>query len=190
MQHRFYFSTNTIIVTHSFHSCKMLIPIIEQVHEPSKIRRSTMSILDECCKTSESLAMASVPMQEWCEPYDWNTALSKGTIFPCLNMEFFRAQDIPCSICSESQSPQAKKLNEINTISFAVNDLTLYLDTHPTCEKGLSLLKELLKKRLDLLAEYAEEYVPLTHLSMITGTPDTCEYGWPEGPLPWEGGHI
>lgn len=149
-----------------------------------------MSILDECCKTSETLAMASVPMQEWCEPYDWNTALSKGTIFPCLHMEFFRAEDIPCSICSENQSPQAKKLNEINTVSFAINDLTLYLDTHPTCEKGLSLLKDLLKKRLDLLAEYAEEYVPLTHLSMITGTPDTREYGWPEGPLPWEGGHI
>ena len=124
-----------------------------------------MSILDECCKTSETLAMASVPLQEWCEPNDLNTALSKGTIFPCLNMEFFRAEDIPCSICNENQSPQAKKLNEINTIS-------------------------LLKKRLDLLAEYAEEFVPLTHLSMITGTPDTCEYGWPEGPLPWEGGHI
>lgn len=148
-----------------------------------------MSILDECCKTKENLAMASVPMQEWCEPYDWDTALAAGTIFPCLNKEFFRAENIPCS-CKENQSPQGQKMNEINTISFAINDLTLYLDTHPTCEKGLTLFKELLQKRLDLLAEYAEEFNPLTQISIITGTPDTCEYGWSEGPLPWEGGHI
>lgn len=150
-----------------------------------------MSYLDECCKTSETLAMASVPMQEWCEPYDYYTALANGTIFPSLNKEFYKAEDVPCSVCNQSgQTPQAKKLNEINVISFAINDLTLYLDTHPTCEKGLSLFMELLKKRLDLLAEYAEDFFPLTQISMITGTPDTTKYGWAEGPLPWEGGHI
>lgn len=38
------------------------------------------------CTCAEDLAMASVPMQEWCEPYDFTTALSEGTIFPCLNL--------------------------------------------------------------------------------------------------------
>ena len=81
-------------------------------------------------------------------------------------------------------------MSEISTISFAINDLTLYLDTHPTCPNGLPLFKELLKKRLDLLAEYAKKYNPLTQISMITGTPETNEYGWGEGPMPWEGGNI
>ncbi|MCD7826125.1 MAG: spore coat protein CotJB [Clostridiaceae bacterium] len=150
-----------------------------------------MSILDECCKTGKTLAMASVPMQEWCEPFDWYTALANGTIFPCLNFEFYKAQKIPCSICNkEKQSEHVKKFNEINVISFAINDLTLYLDTHPDCEKGLTLFKELLQKRLELLSDYAEEYNPLTQFSIASGTPDICEYSWSEGPMPWEGGHI
>lgn len=150
-----------------------------------------MSILDECCKTGETLAMASVPKQKWCEPYDWNTALANGTIFPCLNLEFFKAEDIPCSICDcDNQSEQYQKFHEINTVSFAINDLTLYLDTHPDCEKGLALFNSLLQKRLDLLADYAEKYNPLTQLSIATGTPDAGAFGWAEGPVPWEGGNI
>ena len=81
-------------------------------------------------------------------------------------------------------------MNEIGAISFAINDLTLYLDTHPTCENGLMVFKKLVDKRLNLLAEYAREYNPLTISSIMTGTPETNEYGWGEGPAPWEGGLI
>ncbi len=150
-----------------------------------------MSVLDNCKCSPQTLAMASFPMQEWCDPFPFDTALANGTIFPCLNLEFFKAEKVPCPVCDDSTcSPQAQKLNEINKVSFAINDLTLYLDTHPDCPKGLALFKELLQKRLDLLAEYAREYEPLTMISMITGTPDTDTYTWPEGPLPWEGGNI
>lgn len=150
-----------------------------------------MSILDECCKTGETLAMASVPKQKWCEPYDWNTALANGTIFPCLNLEFFKAENSPCPICGcDNQSEQYKKFNEINAVSFAINDLTLYLDTHPDCRQGLALFNSLLQKRLDLLADYAAKYNPLTQLSIATGTPDASVFSWSEGPMPWEGGNI
>lgn len=150
-----------------------------------------MSVLDDCCQSPETLAMVSIPMQQWCEPYDWNTALSNGTIFPCLNKEFYLAEELPCQICNtDDKSDQAKKMNEINAISFAINDLTLYLDTHPDCQNGLALFKELTAKRLELLAEYAREYNPLTISSIMTGTPETEQYGWGEGPVPWEGGHI
>lgn len=138
-----------------------------------------------CCN---ALAMATVPIQEWCDPYDWKTALKNGTIFPCLNLEFYKAEQTKHS--SSAPTGQESALNEISEIGFAINDLTLYLDTHPECPKGLSLLKELLEKRLNLLADYAAKYQPLTQLSMITGTPDTSVYGWAEGPAPWEGGNI
>ncbi len=145
-----------------------------------------------CCCTEETLAMASVPMQEWCDPYKWDTALYNGSIFPCLNLEFYDAKDIPCPLCENGGklSEHEKKLNEISTIGFALVDLTLYLDTHPDCKKGLTLFKELSKKRLEGLAEYAREYNPLTQLSMITGTPDSDTYGWGKGPAPWEGGLV
>lgn len=148
-----------------------------------------------CCESLETLAMASFPMQKWCEPYDFTTALKEGTIFPCLNLEFYAAEDIDSTLKTsfsslDENADREKMMHEINTISFAINDLTLYLDTHPTCQKGLSLMKELLQKRLDLLAEYAKHYNPLTQISMITGDPETNEYGWGEGPIPWEGGLI
>lgn len=150
-----------------------------------------MSVLNDCCPEEGSLAMASFPMQAWCKPYDLFTALANGTIFPCLNMELYCAEDIPCPACNQdSQTEQEKLLNQINIVSFAINDLTLYLDTHPKCKEGLSLFKELLAKRMDFLAEYADKYYPLTQMSMITGTPETQEYGWSDGPAPWEGGHI
>lgn len=144
--------------------------------------------MSSTCCMKDVLAMASVPIQEWCEPHDWKNALKNGTIFPCLNLEFYKAEQI--GTAASAPTAQGTALNEICEIGFAINDLTLYLDTHPDCQKGLPLLKELLTKQLELLADYAAKYQPLTQLSMITGTPQTNEYSWAEGPLPWEGGHI
>lgn len=141
--------------------------------------------------TPEVLAMGSFPLQKWCEPYELNTALYQGTIFPCLNLMFYAAEEIPCSFFdSMDLSEQEKAMNEICMIGFAINDLTLYLDTHPDCEHGRELMKRLLKKRLDDLADYAQKYDPLTQLSIITGNPESPKYEWGEGPAPWEGGLI
>ena len=35
-----------------------------------------------------ALAMFYVPVQEWTDVYDTETALSRGTIFPCLDKPF------------------------------------------------------------------------------------------------------
>ncbi len=151
---------------------------------------------DKCCSCPESLAMATVPKQEWCEPYDFETALMEGTIFPCLNMPFFKADKGESNLKTTAlsgtpaEADREAKMIELSKISFAINDLTLYLDTHPDCKEGLTLFKELLNKRLDLLAEFAGKFYPLTQISMITGKPDSCCYDWGEGPMPWEGGNI
>lgn len=148
------------------------------------------------CSCAETLAIATVPKQEWCEPYDWETALYEGTIFPCLNLLFYKAP-----MTSKQERMEAKPinneahdrecmLNEINAISFAINDLTLYLDTHPDCPDGTRLYYQLLQKRMDLLADFATLYYPLTAISMVTGDYDTNQYGWQNGPMPWEGAYI
>lgn len=148
------------------------------------------------CTCPETLAMASVPIQNWCEPYDFDTALMEGTIFPNLNLPFYKADkgDSNLKNTSIASSPEETEretlMSKLSTISFAINDLTLYLDTHPNCQNGLSLFKELLQKRLDMLAEYADRFYPLTQISMITGNNECNSYGWGEGPAPWEGGLI
>ena len=154
-----------------------------------------MSSKDLCC-CAEQMAMATVPRQEWCEPYDLCTALKEGTVFPCLNLTFYKAPAGESHLKPASDSPDAGQrereaaMTRLMEVGFAINDLTLYLDTHPTCEKGLSLFRQLSEERLKLLADFAGNYYPLTQLSMVTGNTDQKEYGWTEGPMPWEGACI
>lgn len=149
-----------------------------------------------CCSTPEQLAMASVPCQEWCELYDYEKALEEGTIFPCLNLPFFGSEkncSSPKAATSALEPKQNKRealMAKIGSISFAINDLTLYLDTHPNCPNGVPLFYQLTKERLQLLAEFAKENYPLTQGSMVTGELNENCYGWSEGPMPWEGGCI
>ncbi|MBR1743567.1 MAG: spore coat protein CotJB [Lachnospiraceae bacterium] len=150
-----------------------------------------MSMLDKT--QAPPLAMATIPKQEWCEPYDWGTALKEGTIFPCLNLTFFKAQDGDSNIQTSSntsnkeQKNREEMMSRLSEISFALNDLTLYLDTHPDCQNGLALYHKLMKERLELLADFARNFYPVTQASAITGECDENIYGWGEGPAPWEG---
>ncbi len=148
------------------------------------------------CTGAENLAMASVPKQEWCEPYDLLTALAEGTIFPCLNLTFYKAPAGKCdcktssSMSDMSQKNREEMMSRLTAVSFAINDLTLYLDTHPDCPKGTALFYQLLEERLTLLSEFAGKFYPLTQTSMVTGTFNQNQYGWSEGPMPWEGACI
>ena len=78
--------------------------------------------MNNCTCTPESLAMGSFPIQKWCEPYELDSALYNGTIFPCLNMNFYAAEDIPCPFCDKSAvSEREKAMNEIVAMT-AVNE--------------------------------------------------------------------
>lgn len=149
-----------------------------------------------CYSCPETLAMASVPSQEWCELYDWDTALKEGTIFTCLNFPIFLADkgssnlNTNGSALGPGQQEREVLMGKITSISFAINDLTLYLDTHPDCPEGTPLFYQLSKERMDLLSEYASKYNPLTQLSMVTASLNNNDYAWAEGPMPWEGGCI
>ena len=51
-------------------------------------------------------------------------------------------------------------LNRINQVSFAVDDLLLYLDTHPCDERALMLCRKMVKERKELLEKYAQNFGP------------------------------
>lgn len=89
--------------------------------------------------------------------------------------------------CKRRQQPDKKSLlNEINECSFAVNDMLLYLDTHPCDEAALSYFMEHKNRRVAALKEYAKYYGPLT---IDTADDEASEsFLWVETPWPWEGG--
>ena len=53
-------------------------------------------------------------------------------------------------------------LQFIDQVSFAIDDLLLFLDTHPKEKRALEYYSELSARRNELLEKYAKFYGPLT----------------------------
>lgn len=71
-------------------------------------------------------------------------------------------------------------LRAIQAHDFVLTDLSLYLDTHPTCTHGLACYQAHKQMRDEAMAAYTEKYGPLTH-EHVTGT-----WNWVCNPWPWE----
>ncbi len=83
-----------------------------------------------------------------------------------------------------AQSKRQQLYSYINKVSFAVNDITLYLDTHPDDADAISYFNHYKGLREEALREYAKLYGPLT---VDLAAPEQT-FDWAEMPLPWEGG--
>lgn len=145
---------------------------------------------------NDHLAIASVPLQSWGRVYDENEAFFHGTVFPELNKPFFaaegtgKAEKAAAAGGDPGMQKQENMLWQIQKVSFVVDDVRLYLDTHPKDAQGLALLKTMIKKRKELLKEYALQFYPLTldcMADIYEKNPDSECYCWQEGPCPWEG---
>jgi len=85
---------------------------------------------------------------------------------------------------AQCQMERYKLFQWINMVSFAVNDITLYLDTHPDDQQALDYFNHFKALRTDALKEYASKYTPLT---IDTATPENY-WTWWSSEMPWEGG--
>lgn len=143
---------------------------------------------------NKHLAIASVPLQPWGKLYGEEEAFCCGTVFTDLNKPFFAASDNSCHChkarsLSASESRQQELMKKLNTVSFYLDDLGLFLDTHPACAEAISLYREKLQERKQLLSQFSEEFYPLTKASITKNT--ACEsFCWAKGPAPWEGACV
>lgn len=91
----------------------------------------------------------------------------------------------PCQQKSALESMnQAQLFNHINEVSFAVEDIILYLDTHPYDCEALAYCNEMVTMRNEAVSVYSRRFAPLT----IDNT-DECEgdrWEWIMQPWPWE----
>ena len=85
---------------------------------------------------------------------------------------------------NENSTSKKELLQSINMISFAIDDLLLFLDTHPREKQALEYFSELSSRRKEILKKYSELYGPLT----IDTANDSClkSWQWMEQPFPWE----
>lgn len=71
---------------------------------------------------------------------------------------------------------------EIARVSFTMDELRLFLDTHPKNREALSAFTELRKKRRELIERYEDSFGPMDGYS----GGGTSEWNWLKQPWPWE----
>jgi len=69
-------------------------------------------------------------------------------------------------------------------LDFAIHELVLFLDTHPTSQKGLELLCEYRKIREELIRAYEEKFGE--YIVHPDDVPANGCWKWLKGPWPWE----
>ena len=124
--------------------------------------------------SSAPLAAAYVPMQKASQPaYEANEALSRGTLFPGLDLPFM-------NIINGLQPKNA--LSELQAICFAAHELALYLDTHRDDKEAFEMFKTFLALKQEAKERYTKKYGAVCTDDLI----DAESFTWTEDPWPWE----
>jgi spore coat protein JB len=82
------------------------------------------------------------------------------------------------------QMNKSALLGWIDSVSFAVTDCNLYLDTHPEDQDAINYFRQYSEMREAALANYSKRFGPLT----VDMAQPECNWDWISAPWPWEGG--
>ena len=120
------------------------------------------------------LANPYVPFQVECPlKYEPRKALVRGTLYPGLDLPFM-------GMVNQQEQPITPS-TELQTLGFMIQELALYLDTHPNDKEALELYQNYQKMLHKGKMEYNENR-PLNH-----GIPTRGDaYRWLDDPWPWE----
>lgn len=120
------------------------------------------------------LANPYVPFQcENPQRYETRKGLVRGTLFPGL--------DLPFMGMVNKNELAVTPLSELQALSFAIQELALYLDTHRDDQEALELYRSYQKMYEDGKVAYEKMCGPLNHHSISEG-----QYRWLDDPWPWE----
>ena len=76
-----------------------------------------------------------------------------------------------------------KHLQAVYETGFALDEATLYLDTHPNCQIAMQYFQNARRMNRQAMKAYEEVNVPLQ-----VADADSNNWNWINGPWPWEGG--
>lgn len=120
------------------------------------------------------LATALTPMQDSANPvYESNDALSRGTLFPGLDLPFMNVinPDLPST-----------PMTEMMAIDFVVHELGLYLDTHAEDEEAFGLFQSFLAMQKEARKHMIELCGPMKKTELLGAD----RYTWLYDPWPWD----
>ena len=122
-----------------------------------------------------SMVFPYIPMQGMnAERYDKKEALATGTLFPGLNMPFFKEMKTRMN-CDNAA------LCELMALRFALDELGLYLDTHKDDKEALELYLNYAALAKGGRRRYEEKYGPLQQNAVTE-----AGWSWLDDPWPWD----
>ena len=132
---------------------------------------------DDCgyLPTCAPLANPYVPYQRHDpERYQAPKGLVRGTLFPGLDLPFMGKVN--------QRELSGTPMHELQALSFAMQELTLYLDTHPEDTEAAELLASYVKLYRQGTERVQQQYGPMRHTDAVSNG----KFRWLEGPWPWE----
>ncbi|MGE4484743.1 MAG: spore coat protein CotJB [Oscillospiraceae bacterium] len=122
------------------------------------------------------LAVSYVPIQQEAKPqYKSSEALTRGTLFPGLDLPFL---NIPNKTNPYAGTP----LGELMALSFMIGELNLYLNTHPNDQEAFEALKTCIMLYNEGQEKYSQMYGPISIGDLV----NFKNYTWLHDPWPWE----
>ena len=120
------------------------------------------------------LAIATIPMQPGSTPqYDAGQALARGTLFPGLDLPFMNMVN--------TGDAAGTPLGELMALGFVVDEMRLYMDTHPNDAEAFASLKDMIAMAREAHKRYVKKYGPVSFDDVALS--DT--YTWIDNPWPW-----
>ena len=121
------------------------------------------------------LANPYVPFQAENPPkYEARTGLVRGTLYPGLDLPFM-------GMVNKREKP-VTPMTEMQALGFAIQELALYLDTHPEDKEALELYRSYQQIHHDCTMKFNAQCRPMTHFMPN----DDHKFTWIHDPWPWE----
>ncbi len=121
------------------------------------------------------LAAGYVPTQKpGCIQFESKDALQHGTLYPALFLPFrnmYKTEDLP-------DTP----LVQLMALNFAMIELNLYLDTHPSDHDALEMHRDYRELFRKMKKQYEKQYGPV----MARDSDDPNFFTWVSDPWPWD----
>ena len=121
------------------------------------------------------LANPYVPFQMENPPkYEARRGLIRGTLYPGL--------DLPFQGRVNSKEFNVTPMTDLQALNFAIQELTLYLDTHRDDREALEALRAYQQMYRDCREQFQAQSGPLNQQS----ADDSERFRWLDDPWPWE----
>ena len=108
--------------------------------------------------------------------YSQNDAMRAGTLFPGLNLPFHK--ELRSRFPADNTA-----LSELMALDFAIDELGLYLTTHPNDSEALDLYWSYIRLGQQGREKYEAAYGPLMQTDITPGS-----FKWLNDPWPWDMG--